>query len=177
MHFCAGLPIILVGCKKDLRRDPRVIEELRKTSQRPVTPEEVSCPLSFCIHTPPHPTSLPPPPAHPASLTVPFMRCVAGHGSSPEDRCEALPRVFRQIRRGRPRSLPIRDAGGAPQPVQDREEAPLHRVVIAMTNPILRLSFIHPIIHTLRATSATSFFFSFFSLFLFLLFCLVVIAN
>lgn len=43
MHFCAGLPIILVGCKKDLRRDPRVIEELRKTGQRPVTPEEVSC--------------------------------------------------------------------------------------------------------------------------------------
>lgn len=42
MHFCAGLPIILVGCKKDLRRDPRVIDELRKTSQRPVTPEEVS---------------------------------------------------------------------------------------------------------------------------------------
>jgi len=40
MHFCAGLPIILVGCKKDLRRDPRVVEELRKTSQRPVTPEE-----------------------------------------------------------------------------------------------------------------------------------------
>ena len=43
MHFCAGLPIILVGCKKDLRRDQRVIEELRKTNQRPVTPEEV-CP-------------------------------------------------------------------------------------------------------------------------------------
>ncbi|KAF9258399.1 hypothetical protein L218DRAFT_877268 [Marasmius fiardii PR-910] len=40
LHFCAGLPIILVGCKKDLRRDPRVIDELRKTSQRPVTPEE-----------------------------------------------------------------------------------------------------------------------------------------
>lgn len=41
MHFCAGLPIILVGCKKDLRRDPRVVDELRKTNQRPVTPEEV----------------------------------------------------------------------------------------------------------------------------------------
>jgi len=39
-HFCPGLPIILVGCKKDLRRDPRVVEELRKTNQRPVTPEE-----------------------------------------------------------------------------------------------------------------------------------------
>lgn len=46
MHFCAGLPIILVGCKKDLRRDPRVIEELRKTNQRPVTPEEVCRPLT-----------------------------------------------------------------------------------------------------------------------------------
>lgn len=40
MHFCAGLPIILVGCKNDLRRDRRVIDELKKTSQRPVTPEE-----------------------------------------------------------------------------------------------------------------------------------------
>ncbi|KAH6907449.1 P-loop containing nucleoside triphosphate hydrolase protein [Coprinopsis sp. MPI-PUGE-AT-0042] len=44
MRFCAGLPIILVGCKKDLRRDPRDIDELRKTSQRPVSPEEgVNC--------------------------------------------------------------------------------------------------------------------------------------
>jgi Ras homolog gene family, member A len=42
MHFCPGLPIILVACKKDLRRDPRVIDELRRTNQRPVTPEEVS---------------------------------------------------------------------------------------------------------------------------------------
>ena len=48
MHFCAGLPIILVGCKKDLRRDPRVVEELRKTSQRPVAPEEVCV---FVIYT------------------------------------------------------------------------------------------------------------------------------
>ncbi|KAG8882206.1 GTP-binding protein Rho1 [Tulasnella sp. 332] len=40
MHFCQNLPIILVGCKKDLRRDQKTIDELRKTSQRPVTPEE-----------------------------------------------------------------------------------------------------------------------------------------
>ncbi|KAJ3402715.1 GTP-binding protein Rho1 [Chytridiales sp. JEL 0842] len=40
LHFCAGLPIILVGCKKDLRNDPRLIEELRKTGQAPVTPEQ-----------------------------------------------------------------------------------------------------------------------------------------
>ncbi|KAI8967944.1 GTP-binding protein rhoA [Mycotypha africana] len=40
LHFCQGLPIILVGCKKDLRNDPATIEELRKNSQRPVTYEE-----------------------------------------------------------------------------------------------------------------------------------------
>ncbi|KAJ6583020.1 small GTPase-binding protein [Mycena vulgaris] len=28
VHFCAGLPIILVGCKKDLRRDPRVGQQV-----------------------------------------------------------------------------------------------------------------------------------------------------
>ncbi|KAF0507109.1 small GTPase-binding protein [Gigaspora margarita] len=38
--ICSGLPIILVGCKKDLRFDPKTIEGLRKTSERPVTPEE-----------------------------------------------------------------------------------------------------------------------------------------
>lgn len=42
LHFCQGLPIILVGCKKDLRYDNKIIEELRKTSQKPVSPEEVS---------------------------------------------------------------------------------------------------------------------------------------
>ncbi|KAI9464482.1 P-loop containing nucleoside triphosphate hydrolase protein [Lactarius psammicola] len=36
-HYCAGLPIVLVGCKKDLRCDPKTIENLRKTSQTPVT--------------------------------------------------------------------------------------------------------------------------------------------
>ena len=41
MHFCSGLPIILVGCKKDLRYDQKTIEELHKTSQKPVTPEQV----------------------------------------------------------------------------------------------------------------------------------------
>jgi len=40
LHFCQNLPIILVGCKKDLRQDPRTIEELKKTSQRPVSQAE-----------------------------------------------------------------------------------------------------------------------------------------
>ena len=37
-----GLPIILVACKKDLRRDQVVLEGLKNMNQRPVTPEEVS---------------------------------------------------------------------------------------------------------------------------------------
>lgn len=40
LHFCNGIPIILVGCKMDLRNDPKKIEELARTSQRPVSPEE-----------------------------------------------------------------------------------------------------------------------------------------
>jgi Ras family protein A len=40
-RLCKGLPLILVGCKKDLRRDPETIAELLKTGQHPVTYEEV----------------------------------------------------------------------------------------------------------------------------------------
>lgn len=48
LHFCQGLPIILVGCKKDLRFDQKTIEELHKTSQKPVTPEQVrACLTAF----------------------------------------------------------------------------------------------------------------------------------
>lgn len=45
LHFCPGLPIILVGCKKDLRYDQKTLEELHKTSQKPVTPEQVNTPI------------------------------------------------------------------------------------------------------------------------------------
>ena len=41
LHFCQGLPIILVGCKKDLRHDPKTIEELHKTNQTPVSEDQV----------------------------------------------------------------------------------------------------------------------------------------
>ncbi|KAG4099850.1 Rho GTPase [Neocallimastix lanati (nom. inval.)] len=35
--FCPSyLPIILVGCKKDLRNDPNIIAELRKVNKQPV---------------------------------------------------------------------------------------------------------------------------------------------
>lgn len=41
LHFCPGIPFLLVGTKKDLRDDPAKIEELRKTNQKPVTTDEV----------------------------------------------------------------------------------------------------------------------------------------
>jgi Ras family protein A len=36
LHFCQGLPIILVGCKKDLREDPKTKQDLERMNQRPV---------------------------------------------------------------------------------------------------------------------------------------------
>ena len=84
MHFCAGLPIILVGCKKDLRRDPRVIEELRKTNQRPVTPEEVRYRRLLFLTLSDEVVS----------------RVPVGYGGSTEDWCQALPRVLCQDGRG-----------------------------------------------------------------------------
>jgi len=42
LHFCSGLPIILVGCKMDLRNDPRTIEELRRAGHKPVSFEEAA---------------------------------------------------------------------------------------------------------------------------------------
>ena len=50
LHFCRDVPILLVGCKKDLRYDQKTIEELRKTSQKPVSPEEVSRDDVSCRH-------------------------------------------------------------------------------------------------------------------------------
>uniref|UniRef100_A0A1I7ZKL9 Ras-like GTP-binding protein Rho1 n=1 Tax=Steinernema glaseri TaxID=37863 RepID=A0A1I7ZKL9_9BILA len=39
-HFCANVPIILVGNKKDLRNDPQTLRELAKMKQEPVRPEQ-----------------------------------------------------------------------------------------------------------------------------------------
>ncbi|KAJ1664393.1 GTP-binding protein Rho1, partial [Coemansia sp. RSA 1694] len=40
LHFCQGLPIILVGCKMDMRHDPAKIDELSRANQAPVTYEK-----------------------------------------------------------------------------------------------------------------------------------------
>jgi small GTP-binding protein len=36
-HFCKGVPIIVVGCKTDLRKDRTLVNQLRKTGLEPVT--------------------------------------------------------------------------------------------------------------------------------------------
>lgn len=40
LYFCKGVPIILVGCKVDLRDDTQTIETLRAIGQRPVSTTE-----------------------------------------------------------------------------------------------------------------------------------------
>lgn len=42
LHFCQKIPILLVGCKMDLRNDPRTIQDLAQRGQKPVSREEVS---------------------------------------------------------------------------------------------------------------------------------------
>ncbi|NWW94714.1 RHOF protein, partial [Rhynochetos jubatus] len=36
-HFCRGIPVLLVGCKTDLRRDQAVLRKLREGRQEPVS--------------------------------------------------------------------------------------------------------------------------------------------
>lgn len=40
LHFCQGLPIVLVACKKDLRDDGKTIQDLARMNQRPVSRAE-----------------------------------------------------------------------------------------------------------------------------------------
>ena len=92
MHFCSGLPIILVGCKKDLRYDQKTIEELHKTSQKPVTPEQVryNSIQGLAINT---------------SLVHVLTKLFTGRGCPKEDRCSEISRVLSKDQRRCSRSL------------------------------------------------------------------------
>lgn len=128
LHFCQGLPIILVGCKKDLRFDQKTIEELHKTSQKPVTPEQVRVWL---------PTSDKPSIKYQSYTFInsccrigaaKLMSDHLGRGSQKEDRCKILPRMLRENewRRSRgvwarnPCGTVVKEAGGwAQTPLPD----------------------------------------------------------
>lgn len=42
LHFCKGVPILLLACKIDLRKDPLLIAQLASVGQHPVTTEQGS---------------------------------------------------------------------------------------------------------------------------------------
>jgi len=41
MYLAPKVPVLLVGCKKDLRYNHRAIEELRRNNQLPLSSEQV----------------------------------------------------------------------------------------------------------------------------------------
>lgn len=43
-HFCKEVPIIVVGCKTDLRKDRSLVKKLRKNRLEPVTYHRVGNP-------------------------------------------------------------------------------------------------------------------------------------
>lgn len=122
MHFCPGLPIILVGCKKDLRRDNKTVEELRKTNQRPVAPEEVcvyECVfLASLIRR--YLNRIPWPLLR--SLSLSRLATTSGYGCHAEDWCTPLSGVQRQDWRGCPRGLSIRNSRGSTLPCPEAKQ-------------------------------------------------------
>lgn len=46
-HFCKGVPIIVVGCKIDLRKDKVLVNKLRKKGLEPVTYHRVGRELAL----------------------------------------------------------------------------------------------------------------------------------
>lgn len=95
-HFCADLPVILVACKKDLRNDAKTVDELRRTSQRPVTREEVRFVLSCFIDRVV---------AGWVKRSNELTVVRAGRDGREEDSCDSLPRVLGADRRGSARGL------------------------------------------------------------------------
>uniref|UniRef100_A0A2D4KRQ5 Small monomeric GTPase n=2 Tax=Micrurus TaxID=8634 RepID=A0A2D4KRQ5_9SAUR len=52
-HFCRGIPILLVGCKTDLRKDKEHLKKLRSAQQEPITykqGEEACCQIGASVY-------------------------------------------------------------------------------------------------------------------------------
>ncbi|KAL2298326.1 hypothetical protein Nmel_015320 [Mimus melanotis] len=41
-HFCRGVPLVLIGCKTDLRKDKEQLRKLRAAKQEPITYNQVN---------------------------------------------------------------------------------------------------------------------------------------
>jgi len=46
-QHCPGVPIILAGCKGDLRNDPETLESLRAQNRRPVSTSEIDALIKY----------------------------------------------------------------------------------------------------------------------------------
>lgn len=47
-HFCRGVPLVLIGCKTDLRKDKEQLRKLRAARQEPITYSQVHSELLKC---------------------------------------------------------------------------------------------------------------------------------
>lgn len=47
-HFCQGVPLVLIGCKTDLRKDKEQLRKLRASKQEPITYNQVSI-IAFTV--------------------------------------------------------------------------------------------------------------------------------
>jgi len=130
MHFCSNTPIVLLGCKKDLRNDMRVIAELRKTSQRPITPLEVDHFITWRI-------------SFYTCLTVTIrifflFPAESGAGGCHQDRGHAVPWMLRENRRGNTRVSQCHWKNRALVPFRQeiQETVGMHNFIILLTEVI-----------------------------------------
>ena len=118
-HFCRRIPIILVACKKDLRNDPKTLDELRKTSQHPISQGEVRKPFRSLVQLEPN------------------SDLVAGSGYRSQDRREAIRRVLCSYTRRRSRSL----SSGNPCCTHP----PLTSGTRSLRHPVMYFDLVHPV--------------------------------
>lgn len=48
-HFCRGVPLVLIGCKTDLRKDKEQLRKLRAAKQEPITYNQVNPSVSTVV--------------------------------------------------------------------------------------------------------------------------------
>ncbi|NXQ82548.1 RHOF protein, partial [Nyctibius grandis] len=90
-HFCKGVPVLLVGCKTDLRRDRSVLRKLQEGRLEPISYQQAKA-MARQVHA------------------VSYLECSAKHQENVEDIfAEACGAALRAARRSQRRRRPKRD--------------------------------------------------------------------
>lgn len=121
-HFCGDTPVILIGCKTDLRKDKECTRRLKATNQAPITYTQVRP-----HQRQPRATA---PAAHPRGVIngLPF----AGWGDSAADERRALPGVFGKVSGERGRNIQggyQKNFGFYPQTEEPQKEEDMRHLV------------------------------------------------